>query len=100
MNKNTENEIGFNFGGSALFLRISNEFTTKTEFTNWLNEHRPELYGRLATPETINLGKLSIRPFKGINHIELLSNLDTTYSLTYYKDYQSLVNQILELGGE
>ena len=52
---NTEQYIGFNLGGSALYLRIDNSFTNITQFKNWLSTYKPVFYLLLATPTTTEI---------------------------------------------
>lgn len=55
-----------------------------------------EVYYELATPQTINLGKIeNLSTYKGVNNIELVTNLGSTFEIEYAQDLQKAIQQLL-----
>ena len=62
----------------------NDEYTSIVDFETWLSTHNTEVYYELAEPYTVQLGNIGeINTYKGINNIEVISNLDTTFSIEY-----------------
>ncbi len=81
----TTNE-GFHINASKiLFIRIKkSRCSTVEEFKTWLSTHNVTFIYGLATPEKIDLGKVStLRPIAGVNNMSIKTSLNTTFSLVY-----------------
>lgn len=67
----------------GLFFKNEN-FTNANDFKQWLSTHNTTVYYELAEPYTVNLGNIGeLKTYKGINNIDIIANLDTTFSVEY-----------------
>lgn len=79
------------------FLNISddsNNAEIKNAFIELMNGKTLEFYYELETPQTIQLDPVKIKMHEGTNNIELISNLETSMKIEYYKDYKLDTNNI------
>ena len=98
VNKNIYNldEEGFYVSQSGYFI-VSIDKARLNSFNNqkvldFLVEHNTEVYYELAESETIKLSSIEpIEPWEGTNIFKLITNLDTTMQIDYYKSYEKYV---------
>lgn len=93
-NRNKENHGDYEYlyvqanSSSGIIYIQSKKWATITEFKEWLLENNVIVCYELATSQTIQLEPVKIKMHEGANNIELISNLETSMTLEYYKDYK------------
>jgi hypothetical protein len=64
---------------------------TLDKFKTWLSNNNVQVDYELATPVTEEVGECVIYTYEGVNNINLKSNLETEFSVTYAQDMKSIL---------
>ncbi len=78
-------EEGISAGGKTIHIYIENMYDY-TALNNFLQKEDNFIYYPLETPEQIILPTVNIPLYEGINHVELVDDLETNTSIKYLKN--------------
>jgi hypothetical protein len=78
--------------GKGIGLKINKTIATTVEdFKTWLSNNNVQVDYELATPITEEVGDCVINTYAGVNNIDLETNLETEFSVTYAQDMKSIL---------
>lgn len=77
----------------VMFIRLKETRANNlASFKTWLSNNNVTIYYELKAPQTIQLSSINpIELWEGTNIFKLITNLDTTMQVDYYKNYEKYV---------